>query len=336
MKHLRLIISALIVWCGALASAWQPDVLGQGFEMCRVQQPDDYSGAVQSTIIRYVPECADSVGVLYVHGYNDYFFQREMAEQFAAHCYAFYAVDLRKYGRSIMDGQRPFEVRKISEYYADIDSALCRMRADGIKNIVLMGHSTGGLITSAYLAETGVPADIKALVLNSPFLDWNQSKFQEKFLIPMVRGVGKLLPRINIPQDGDSAYAHSLLKDFDGEWDYNTDWKMINSPAVTSAWIGAIDAAHSIVQHNPDLQLPILLMHSDRSFGKNSPASDISCTDAVLDVDDISRYGRQLGPDVTELTVKGGLHDLVLSAPEVRYPLYESIFDFLSRVCPTH
>ncbi len=35
--------------------------------------------------------------VLYIHGFIDYFFQTEMAEQFNQHGYDFYALDLRKY-----------------------------------------------------------------------------------------------------------------------------------------------------------------------------------------------------------------------------------------------
>ena len=38
--------------------------------------------------------------VLYIHGFNDYFFQRELAQKMDSAGYSFYAIDLHKYGRS--------------------------------------------------------------------------------------------------------------------------------------------------------------------------------------------------------------------------------------------
>lgn len=328
MKHLLTILAAFLALAAA-ATGWETDIdLGTPFQMRYVDQGRDYSGSVRSTIVRLESPCADSVGVLYVHGFNDYFFQKEMAEQFAAHCYGFYAVDLRKYGRSILPEQRRFEVRDLREYFADIDSAIVQMQHDGIREIVLMGHSTGGLITAYYMSQSPSPA-VKALVLNSPFLDWNQSKFQEKFLIPMVGSLGKALPKINIPQGGDTTYGRSL-KDFG--WNYNPEWKLMHSPDVQSSWIRAIDNAQAVVQNFPHIQVPILLMHSDRTARTGDGTA--AHADAVLDVEDISRYGRRLGVDVDEFTVVGGIHDLMLSAPAVRADLYDALFSWLARRLP--
>lgn len=330
---MRQIISTLLfVLLGSVTSfaQWRPDVLGDGYEMRYVDQPDDYSGKVRCTIVRKLSDCSSGKGVLYVHGFNDYFFQAEMGDRFVDSCYNFYAVDLRKYGRSIIAGQKMFQVREMKEYFADIDSALAQMKRDGNREIVLMGHSTGGLTTSLYMNENPDTL-IRALILNSPFLDWNQTKFQEKFLIPMVRGVARLFPDISIPQGGGDHYARSLLADYDGEWHYDTSWKLTVSPNVDSGWIRAIDAAQSVIQDDPDIRVPILLMHSDRSFKNGNPDSMYLCTDAVLDVEDISKYGRRLGSVVTEVTVYGGLHDLVLSGKGVREPLYDYIFKWLDR-----
>lgn len=328
MKRL-LLLSALLAALSALSADWHPDILGDGFEMTYVDQGKDYSGPVRSAVVRRKSPCSGERGVLYVHGFNDYFFQDEMGRRFADSCYSFYAVDLRKYGRSLIEGQTPFEVRDMREYFADIDSAISIMKADGIDDIVLMGHSTGGLTCSLYMSEQPDSA-VKALVLNSPFLDWNQSTLQEKLLIPAVDLLAPLMPRKKIAQGGSDGYARSLLRQYGGEWDYNTDWKMVHSPDVELSWLRAIDNAHAVVQRDPHVMVPVLLMHSDRSLKPGDPESDYGHTDAVLDVEDISRYGRRLGPDVTELTVHGGLHDLVLSRPEVREPLYDAMFRWIS------
>lgn len=327
-----IVFGLLSLWTASLyaGSQWMPDVLGDGYEMRYVDQPDDYSGKVRSTIVRKLSPCADDKGVLYVHGFNDYFFNAEMGDRFVDSCYNFYAVDLRKYGRSIMEGQEMFQVHNMNEYFPDIDSAIVQMKRDGVKEIVLMGHSTGGLITSLYM-NNHPDKSIKVLILNSPFLDWNQSKFQEKFAIPLLDTFGGMFPNKKIPQRGDNLYARSLLKKYGGDWDYNTDWKLEVSPAVDVSWIKAIDEGQFILQNDSHIDVPILLMHSDASYKKDSPADAYRYSDAVLDVDDISRYGRELGIIVTEITVKGGLHDLVLSRKEVKDALYDYMFSWLDR-----
>lgn len=328
---MRRICNFIIMFALALSASaqnWLPDILGPGFEMRYVQQGEDYSGKVRSTIIRHRSDCADAKAVLYVHGFNDYFFQKEMAERFSAHCYDFYAVDLRKYGRSLMPGQKRCQARDISEYYADIDSALSCMVSSGAKDIVLMGHSTGGLIVSCYMMSHP-DAPIKALVLNSPFLDWNMGKLE--CFIGAVSALGKLFPNVEISSGSGTAYSESLLKGEHGEWEYNDAWKSRVSPKVSLGWVRAINnAQHFLRKHKGDIHIPILLMYSSHSVNSDTWILDASRSDAVLDVADIRKYGRMLGPDVTSVKVNGGLHDLVLSSRNVRESLYTYLFQWLS------
>jgi alpha-beta hydrolase superfamily lysophospholipase len=328
MKRLLIAFAALLQTVGIMAQ-WHADILPR-YEAVTVSHPDDYAGRVVSTVVRRQAKCGFRRAVLYVHGYNDYFFQREMADRFVDSCYSFYAVDLRKYGRSLRNGQRPFQVRDLHEYFADIDSAVAIMKRDGIDNIVLMGHSTGGLITALYMSEHPDKA-IHALILNSPFLDWNLGSTLE-LLVPAVAAFGRWFPNVEIPQGSGSAYAESLLAKYHGEWSYNTKWKMMHSPDVDAGWIRAIHSAQQTLQSGRNaITVPILLMHSARSVsgGDGTWSSEYQHGDAVLDVADIAKYGRRLGPHVAEATVEGGLHDLMLSAPAVRRGVYTAMFRWL-------
>lgn len=326
MKRL-FITSSVLAFALTLLAQWHPDIL-DGYESHTVDQGSDYSGSVVSTIVRKQSPCADHRGVLYVHGFNDYFFQKEMADRFVDSCYAFYAVDLRKYGRSIRPGQKRFQVRDMHEYFADIDSAVMQMKRDGINDITLLGHSTGGLISALYMSEHPDP-DIHALILNSPFLDWNLGGVME-CAVPMVSAIGKVFPNMKISQGNSTAYAESLLKKYHGEWDYNTDWKLERSPDVDAGWVRAIHKAQQILQSGKrSITVPTLLMHSDSSVSNKEWKPADMAADGVLDVNDISKYGRRLGPFVDEATVKGGLHDLVLSAPDVRNAVYDTMFNWL-------
>src|SRR3954454_16675972 len=103
---------------------WQPDRLLPGFEALELDFPADYDGQVVATLVRLPTAHAERGDVLYVHGYSDYFFQRHMAERFAAEGYAFYALDVRKYGRSTRPHQHPNFCKSLTESYADLDAAL--------------------------------------------------------------------------------------------------------------------------------------------------------------------------------------------------------------------
>ena len=78
---------------------YQPDHLGTGYEQTTLNFPDDFEGAVTATLVWKKADTATKKAVLYIHGFIDYFFQTEMAEQFNQHGFDFYALDLRKYGR---------------------------------------------------------------------------------------------------------------------------------------------------------------------------------------------------------------------------------------------
>lgn len=330
MKRLLIFI---VVLSSLMANAqyYKPDVLGDDFEQHTFVMPNDYHGAVVSTLVRKMVPDTSHRAVLYVHGYNDYFFQKEMAQRFVDEGYNFYAIDLRKYGRSILPGQYEYEARNLSEYYADIDSAMCVIEREGNSNIVLMGHSTGGLITSLYCHHKGDSLNIDALILNSPFFEWNFNTFTRNILIPFISSVGKHYPDKTLPDTKHiSPYAMSVLEEYEGEWDYNVGWKRLMSRGERFGWIRAIDEGHKVVHKEMNLDIPILLMHSDKSVTGSKWSPEFQVSDAVLNVEHIAKYGRRIGDDVREVVVVDGLHDLVLSRKDVREKVYIEIFNWLN------
>ena len=255
-----------------------------------------------------------------------------MADRFDSAGYNFYAVDLRKYGRSMLEFQYPFTVRSLDEYFTDIDSAVMVMKREGNTELILMGHSTGGLIATAYCEHNKKTLPFAAMILNSPFLDMNQSWFKENIMIPVASFFGRWWPDKKIPQGLSQGYAESLLKQYHGEWTFNTNWKMINSPALTLGWIRAIHVAQKKIQKGLKLQIPILVMHSDKSIYGDDWTPEFNRGDAVLDVKDIEKYGKRLGPNSVVVTIPNGLHDLVLSDYNTRNQAFSEMFTFLNKV----
>src|SRR3989442_4583659 len=151
---------------------WQLDTLWPGFEALELEFPNDYDGPVVATLVRLPAANAPRGAVLYIHGFSDYFFQRHMAERFAAEGYAFYALDLRKYGRSLRPQQHANFCKSVSEYYADIDAAFELIGGP----LLLAGHSMGGLVAALYAHEGKRRDEGQRLWLNSAIFDWDLSR----------------------------------------------------------------------------------------------------------------------------------------------------------------
>jgi len=290
-------------------SGWRPDRFLPGFEALELEFPGDYDGAVVATLVRLPAGDAPRGAVLFVHGYCDYFFQRHMAERFAAEGYAFHALDLRKHGRSLRPHQHPNFCKRIEEYYADLTRALDEIGAP----VLLAGHSTGGLVCSLY-ADQGERRDrVAALWLNSPFFAWRLADWKRPQL-HVAAAMGRVSPFMRSPEKLSRVYTEGLLKD----WSFDTALKPVEGFPVFLGWIAAINDAHAKVQRGLSIACPVLAMHSDES-------------DIVLDWRDISRHARGLGPEVTVLAFPGGLHDLVLSRAEIREEVFRQLSAWAAR-----
>ena len=331
MKHIFIFAVCLIYAAASIAQTYKTDVLGGRYECRAVNQPEAYDGKVCCTIIRQKSQTESNKAIVYVHGYNDYFLQSALGDSANAHGFNFYAVDLRRYGRSLMEHQDAFFCKKLSEYYQDIDSTIAEALNQGNTSVVLMGHSTGGLITSLYMEEGSMRQKISALVLNSPFLDWNNGGLLEGVMIPCVSAVARVLPKMTVARSGvESQYAVSLLADKKGEWTYNTDWKMPNGHHKKAAWVHAIHHGHKKVQAGMHIQCPVLVMSSDTSVVETDTWNEAyRRADIVLNAEEIRLYGAGLGKKVTLQTIPGGKHDLLLSEQDARTLAYKSIFDWL-------
>jgi alpha-beta hydrolase superfamily lysophospholipase len=291
-------------------SAWQPDRLLPGFEALETRFPDDYDGAVVTTLVRLPAGEAPRGAVLYVHGFADYFFQRHMAERFAAEGYAFYALDLRKYGRSLKPHQHPNFCRSVTEYYADLTAAIVEIG----EPVLLAGHSTGALICALYAHEGEARASLRALWLNSAFFDWRLPAWRVTQL-HLAAALGRFYPFLKDEKVLREDYVRSLL---DEGWEFDLALKPPLGFGVYYGWLGAMIDAHARVHRGLAIACPVLSMHSDEA-------------DIVLDWRHIARWSRTLGEDITVMAFPGAMHDLVLSRPHIREEVFRQLFAWAER-----
>ena len=129
----------------------ETDVLGWPYERHSIDLGTDDEGPVVATLVRRRADTPTRRAVLYVHGFVDYFFQTHLADFFVERGWDFYALDLRKYGRSLLPHQTPNFARSLTDYFPELDEAARIIRAqDGHDQLLVAGHSTGGLITSLW------------------------------------------------------------------------------------------------------------------------------------------------------------------------------------------
>ena len=110
--------------------------------------PDGEGELVATVVRRGEPEPSATHAVLLVHGFTDYFFNTELANHFAARGFAFYAVDLHKCGRSWREGQTPHFTTDLARYDVELERALDIVASVSAAEVLVYGHSAGGLIVS--------------------------------------------------------------------------------------------------------------------------------------------------------------------------------------------
>ncbi|HEY7886242.1 MAG TPA: alpha/beta hydrolase [Cellvibrionaceae bacterium] len=309
---------------------WQPDSALKGFDTT-VLTVESGGQTLIATLVRAAnnPPAAKRA-VLYIHGLTDYFYQTHLAAAFRTEGYAFYAIDLHAYGRSLQPDQLPNLCGSISDYYPELTAAIDTIKATGVEQLVINGHSTGALIASLYAHEGEKRHAIDALFLNSPFFDF-PTKGLEKMLVKAAAILGKKFPRLAVSRGVPSLYAKTIYQGLKGEWDYNTDWKPPQGFPLYAGWIRAVVAAHKRVQQGLNIQCPILIMHSARSLRTLKWSEEATRADIVLNIEHMRRYGPGLGEQVSIEAVDDALHDLVLSAAPVRRALFVTLFAWLDK-----
>lgn len=330
---------------GAPGPAWVPagslgsvemetDVLGEPYQRRTIDLGTDSEGPIVATLVSRRSEEPTSRAVLYVHGYNDYFFQTHQADFWVDRGYDFYALDLRKYGRSLLAHQTPNYIARISDYFQELDIAARIIREEeGHDRLVISAHSTGGLITSLWAHARRDDAIVDGLFLNSPFFEFNLPPLTRRTAGPTLSALARARPMAKIAMSGGT-YGRSLHSEHLGEWTFDTAWKPILGFPARFGWVAAVRHAQARLQAGLAITVPILVGASLRSYKHGKWSEEARSADAVLDVEHIARYSSSLGTHVTIVRFEGGLHDLTLSALPVRKQVFAELDRWLTAYLP--
>ncbi|MCW2651821.1 MAG: lysophospholipase [Mycobacterium sp.] len=304
----------------------------------------DGEGEIVTTLIRRGEVSAHArPAVLVVHGFTDYFFNTELADQFAARGFAVYAIDLHKCGRSWREGQTQHFTTDLKRYDTELDWALATIaeetggREPGIDTaagtadppILVYGHSAGGLIVTLWLdrRRRGVakPGRVGGLVLNSPWFDLQGPAILRSAGTAAILALAQVGGKRVISLPYEPTYGIGLHRDFGGDFDYNLQWKPVGGFPVTFGWINAIRRGHATLHRGLDVGAPNLILRSDHSIPGNSDPVTAQHGDAVLDVTHIARWAGCVGNRTTIVPIADAKHDVFLSMPGPREAAYREL-----------
>ncbi|WP_235437916.1 alpha/beta hydrolase [Kitasatospora griseola] len=314
---------------------FREDILGAPYEAAELPLVPDEEGEVSATLIRrLVPGSRQAV--LYLHGYTDYFFQTHLADHFAAAGYSFYALDLRKYGRSLRPHQSPNFVTDLTAYDEELDEAIRVIReVDGHTRVLMNGHSTGGLVAALWASRRGGRGLVDGLFLNSPFLSMPASPMVRTLGAPALNALGRATPTRKLPAPLNPHYVHSLHREHRGSWNFDLTLKPAEGFPLYAGWLAAIQRGHRTVRRGLSVDCPILMMASTASTVTSRWDPALMHTDGVLRADDIASLAPHLGRHVTIIRIEGGVHDLVLSSEAVRAQVFAELDRWLAAYFPT-
>lgn len=313
---------------------WIADVLPD-YECTVMPLPAEDDGNLVATLVRRRGGMSSRTAFLYVHGYVDYFFHEHVANAVADAGMDFYAIELRRYGRSLRGGNRPNYCTNLEQYFAEITQAIDVIQSeDAHDNIVLYGHSTGGLIASLYANQGERRDKLSALVLNSPFFEFHISP-ADQFKLHIAVALGAFIPWFTDGKGLPPHYGRTIHSSERGEWSYNLQWKPIRGFPTYFGWARAIKRGHKQLQGGLAIQCPVLVLHSDASREGMSWNDNFFTRDIVLNVNDMRKYSVGLGRNVTRTEIPNAIHDIMLSREDVRLNALQQMLEWLNATIPT-
>ncbi|MGO5374473.1 alpha/beta hydrolase [Bifidobacterium thermophilum] len=337
---------------------WKPDSVLEGYQQATVHLGEDAEGEIVATFVRKDPSKltlqerwrrwhfsvrGHRLAIMYVHGWNDYFYRRHASEYWESLGIPFYAVDLRKFGRSYRPYQTPGYIEDLHEYRLEFNALRDQIVKEQGKDvrILMIAHSQGGLSASLWV-NAEHPHHVEALALNSPWLELQGNRMFRLLSTPVVQMYRLRSGKTVMPMRDPGFYARCIKRSTGGEWDYLDHPLNPGVEFLTRAgWMQAIYNGQDEIAKNLDIQIPVLVCTSDKSMMLQSTWDEgMREADSVLDITAIRQAALHLGDVVALATIRGGLHDLSMSKPDARRKYFRIVTMWASmmawrRVIPT-
>tara|TARA_B110000879_G_C11088250_1_gene477845 strand:+ start:87 stop:986 length:900 start_codon:yes stop_codon:yes gene_type:complete len=259
--------------------------------------------------------------IIWVPGYNDYYYHFHIGEEMIKNNYDIWALFPHNYKRC----SESFYIDDIAKYFLQIDKIIEKMNDFNYDEIILYGHSAGGLTCVSYCKLGKYCNKISKLILNSPFLDFSNSNYSNFLLKYIVYYIGKFFKKIclrEVNEDSENKLKDYIMKNyyFSDDFIYNGDGP------IYSGWVYTMVGYQTRFQNGMlKTDKPILVI-SSKTFTNNL---DNILGDDVLNVTEFDSWLCKLGSNVTNIKIKKALHDVLASDKQVVDKACVEIFKWL-------
>jgi pimeloyl-ACP methyl ester carboxylesterase len=262
-------------------------------------------------VINYKVKQDNKKALIWIPGRNDYFYHYHISEKIRF--LDIYSIDLRNCGESIEEGCIPHYCNNLEEYFEELDLLYDDLiNKKNYEEIILYGHSTGGLVSILYYEynKKNKNNKIDKLILNSPFLYLKLDCLSNIILNYIIYYISDYIPSLNLSKLNQinkyTTYVKNIMK-IDIKKKSN-----LEIPVMTD-WITSIIYNQYRIQNNKiNIEdIPILFISSDRSV--NDLNKEIG--DSVLDIVKMNEIGKKLSDknNIIFKKIKNGLHDVLIS-----------------------
>jgi alpha-beta hydrolase superfamily lysophospholipase len=243
--------------------------------------------------------------VILVHGFGEHSGRyAAISDHLVKHGFNVTSYDQRGHGQS--DGL-PGHIDRFKYYEDDLDRIVSSVRSRwDARNLFIIGHSLGGLVTLRYLAMRG--SSVTGAVLSAPLISVAVEVPAHKVM--MARVGARLMPKLRLDNEIDPAH---LSRDPEVGIAYAND-PLVNR-LVSAKWFAeATKAMQEVVAWAGDIKTPMLVMH-----GTEDMLASVEATKALFEA---------AGSSDKEMVILPGFYHELFNEPE-KQSVYKRVSDWL-------
>lgn len=257
------------------------------------------------------------------------------------------SIDLRHCGRSKTNTMVPHYSADFKEYFEEIDAVLDHFEYKKYEQVILYGHSTGGLIVTLYMSSKGEEVGYEnfRVILNSPFFDIY--KPDQPYLLYLLKYLVYFMSRyICYYLDKYMAMGFQFIKLVKGgsinhyvlvknrNYYINGIISSAYDIPITLGFLTNVIRYQSLIHKgNVKLKCPTLVLHSNETDIDSDKLQKCGCNvDSVLNIEDIKKYSAIIScsDNIKICEINNGCHDVLLSALPVVKNVVQIIKNFIN------
>lgn len=270
--------------------------------------------------VNYKKKLSNKKCIIWVPGRNDYFYHYHFTNLYPD--YDIYALTLRNNHYRRKDVYN--HIDDVKQHKEEIDTVYEYFKINNYEEVILYGHSTGGLICILY-NDLNKKNKISKMILNSPFLKFKRHWIENFFLNWIGWFIFDFVPNINISFDvfKPNLYSINLSERFKINNNYKT---LYNAPVISSWLINIMKHQYKLSLGEIKIKVPTLILYCDKSCEKQERYGD-----SVLNISENVKIVPKLFDNFSLLKInlfKDGIHDVLCSEGDVN-----NLNSALGKVC---